>query len=82
MSTTEEHQERDELLESALIEYRIATEAQHAAEAAVTHYRNVRARLLAELNAQGLSYAKLAAALGLDSRVQAQRLVEHGRELP
>ena len=63
-----------------LNEYAAATTQMEAAQAEVKRLGDVRARALAQLNAEGQSYEKIAGHVGT-SRKNVQKLVERGRDL-
>lgn len=63
-----------------LDEYAAATKQMEQAQAEVKRLGDARARALAQLNAEGLSYGKIAAQVGI-SRGKVQNLVERGQDL-
>lgn len=60
--------------------YTAATEQMEKAQAEVRRLGDVRAQALAQLNAEGQSYGKIAEKVGT-SRKNVQKLVERGRKI-
>ncbi|MGV7251943.1 helix-turn-helix domain-containing protein [Mycobacterium kansasii] len=67
-------------IDDPLARYEHAGREQQSAEAVVTRMSDLRARCLAELHADGWSYATIAAATGL-SRARVQQLVQRGADV-